>query len=283
VGEAFELIKQQDEALINNLSHAMVYLLHQAPGVPTANGTAVLVRRGGYTYIASALHNFDPKRTEDPEVVMKTWDRTTFNFRDGGTLKLHHNPSLPDRPRLDPGTKLTGKRFFLRNEKFDLIALRLAPSEMIPADARPIELQESQYAGEIRTGEALITIGTPFEGAIQAPTGHRVLYPHKFEVPYDPEVPKPRIPNEYKSNNYLLYPYANHLEGVGPGGYSGAPVWSLQETEAKALWSVKPMIVGIVLRHFETANLILAVRIQHLIALLGTDSASSEDRPGGVA
>jgi hypothetical protein len=144
---------------------------------------------------------------------------------------------------------------------------------MIPAAARPIDLKERQYTGDIEAGTQLITIGSPFDGALKTPRGHRVLHPHKFGVPYDPDVPKPQVKSKYKSTDYLLYSYVNHQAGVCPHGYSGGPVWSFHDVDSKAIWWAKPMILGIVIKYFGPSNLIGAVRIQHLIALLETDTA----------
>jgi hypothetical protein len=42
MGDTFELQKQRDEAIINNLSHSMVYLLRDKVPGKVENGTAVL-------------------------------------------------------------------------------------------------------------------------------------------------------------------------------------------------------------------------------------------------
>jgi hypothetical protein len=224
------------------------------------------------------IHNFD-EETGDDSLIPPNWRETRFYFRDGGSLKLHHNPSVPARPNLSVGTKLSRSRAFLTNRDFDLIALRLEPSEMIPSAARPISLEERQHRGEVKKGALLVTIGTPFDGAFKLPNGRKVIYPHKFEVPYDSDVPKPRLKSKYMKDDYLLYPYANHLKGVNPGGYSGAPVWSFEDVDPTEVWTVKPLIAGIVIKHFRPSNLIGAVRIQHLVALLESDTVSPNTAP----
>jgi hypothetical protein len=156
---------------------------------------------------------------------------------------------------------------------------------MIPSAARPIVLEERQYTGDIKKGAPLVTIGTPFDGALKLPNGQRALHPHKFEVPYDPDVPKPQIKSKYLTSDYLLYPYAHRREGVSPHGYSGAPVWSFEDIEdvaSTAIWSVRPRIAGIVIKHFGHSNLIGAVRIQRLIALLESGASAGDTLPEGA-
>jgi len=109
----------------------------------------------------------------------------------------------------------------------------------------------------------------PFDGAIEIQGGPRLLYPHTFTSQYDPTIEPESY--HYRKDAHLIYRYTNYLDGVNPGGYSGAPVWMSVETKEAAIWAAKPAIVGIVVEHFKKSNLIMAVRIKHLVELLASD------------
>jgi hypothetical protein len=50
MGETFELLKQQNKAVVNNISHSMVYLIREKASGIVDNGTAVLVDFRAHTY-----------------------------------------------------------------------------------------------------------------------------------------------------------------------------------------------------------------------------------------
>lgn len=271
MAEESEIATLQGQAFIDSVSHSMVYLLHYDAARRPASGTAVLVSLGGETYIASALHNFDLGKTGEVAAIIKTWTETSFSFRDAGTLQFHNRHALPNKLRLDQGTRVAITGDPLINREFDLIAVRLDPRAPIPLDSYPIDLEQRIYTGTIKAGASLTTVGMPMTGALKIEGGPSVLYPHTFSVGFDPNVPMPAVRSEYKSDNYLLYSYTNHFHKVNPAGYSGAPVWSTFDVDAEAIWSANPVIVGIALKHLPTSKLILAVRAQHLVALLQSD------------
>src|SRR5580658_7451291 len=101
-----EIAELQGQAFIDSISHSMVYLLHHDSAGKPASGAAVLVSLGGHTYLASALHNFDLKKTGDIEAIIRTWNETSFSLRDGGTLQFHNRLAIPGKLRLDQGAKL---------------------------------------------------------------------------------------------------------------------------------------------------------------------------------
>ncbi len=207
------LAELQMRLFVASLSSSMVYLLHQEIPEDPGSGTAVLVNLDGRTYIASALHNFDLKQTGDLAAIVKVWNETRFSFRDGGTLDFHDQLALPQRMRLDVGTEVSITTTPLIDREFDLIAVRLDPGRANLDTARPISLAQYSHTGEIRPGAQLTTVGIPLSGALPTEGGAHVAYPHTFIVPFDPNVPKPAVKSEHKSDDYLLYRYADHFKG----------------------------------------------------------------------
>lgn len=277
MAEEYEINKQQGRAFVDNVSHSMVYLLHQEPGAPPGSGAAVLVGFKGRTYIVSALHNFD-FQGPNPEALTRTWNETSFKFRDDGTLVFHNGRELPAQYNLQHGARLASGRQMLTNPTHDLIAVRLEPGEVVSEQVYPIELESCAHTGGIQEGAPLVTLGMPFSGAMTLPDGRNVLYPHTFEVPYDPKIASTiSLPARLDRDDYIFYKYENVEQGVEPGGFSGAPVWSLRAVEDNKLWYPKPVVIGIVLRYHESKNAIRAVKIQHLLDLL-----RSGDAPGGA-
>jgi hypothetical protein len=118
---------------------------------------------------------------------------------------------------------------------------------------------------------------------VRLPNGKTVFYPHTDHVQHDPNIDDSHLPQSYSPEDHLLYHYSNHLDGIDPGGYSGAPVWSSYDVEQTAVWSARPAIVGIALRYHRSRNLLEAVRIKHLSALLEADRPSAEAPAPAVA
>jgi hypothetical protein len=274
--EEYEINKQQGRAFVDSVSHSMVYLLHQELGGPPSSGAAVLLRFKGRTFIVSALHNFD-FQGRNRAALTRTWNETQFKFRDEGTLAFHSGRELPARYNVQHGARLATDRHMLTNTDHDLIAVRLEEGEVVSEHVYPIELENSAHTGEIHEGAPLITLGMPFSGAMRLPDGRNVLYPHTFEVPYDPALASTiSLPARLNREDYIFYKYENVEGGVEPGGYSGAPVWSLHAVSDKELWYAKPVVVGIVLRHHESRNAIRAVKVQHLVDLFLSDDAPAD-------
>jgi hypothetical protein len=171
----------------------------------------------------------------------------------------------------------------LTDPDHDLIAVRLEPGEVVSEHVYPIELESSAHTGEIPESAPLITLGMPFSGAMTLPDGRNALYPHTFEVPYDPAIASTiSLPARLNREDYIFYRYENLEGGVEPGGYSGAPVWSLRTVRGNELWYPKPVVIGIVLRHHESRNAIRAVRIQHLLNLLQLDDGPMDKPSDGT-
>jgi hypothetical protein len=271
MAEDFEIAKLQDKAFVDNLGQSMVFLFHLDQAGKPGSGAAVLVSLGGSTYIATALHNFIVAEKEDIASIVEVWNETNFHFREV-PLRFHDPLSVPPSSAAHKGT---ARRPFI-DRTFDLIAVRLKPEE-IPSHVHPIDLEHRTYVGEVEAGAVLTTLGLPLGGAQISERGRGpTLVPYKFSTRFDPEVPKPRVRSEYKSDDYLLYPYTGN---VGARGYSGAPAWISLNADDERLWKANPFIVGIVLRLLPTSGLILAVRIKHLIALLEADVSPRASAP----
>jgi hypothetical protein len=222
MAEEYEINKQQGRAFVDSVSHSMVYLLHQEPGASPGSGAAVLLRFKERTYIVSALHNFD-FQGRDSAALIRTWNETQFKFRDEGTLAFHSGRELPARYNLKHGARLAKDRHMVTNPDHDLIAVPLEPGEAISEHVYPIELESCAHTGEIQDGAPLITLGMPFGGAMRLPDGRNVLYPHTFEVPYDPGIASTiSLPARLNREDYIFYKYENIEQGVEPGGYSGS-------------------------------------------------------------
>jgi hypothetical protein len=265
-----EIDKLQAQASIDNLGQSMIFLLHLDYADRPGTGAAVLVSRGGCTYIASALHNFVVDEKDDTDSIVKIWNETEFHVREV-SLRFHAPLTVPSPLAARKGTA----RSLLIDRKFDLVAVRLQPEDVLPSGAHPVDLDHRSYTRDVEPGANLITLGLPIGGVRKSEDGHK-LVPYKFSAHFDPNVSKPNV----SEDDYLLYPYTGI---VGAKGYSGAPVWLSQETEPELLWKANPIIVGIALKHFTKANLIQAVKIKHLISLLKADilpEASASMRAG---
>jgi hypothetical protein len=283
VAEEYEINRQQGRAFVDRVSHSMVYLLHQEPGLAPGSGSAVLVEFKGRIYLVSALHNFD-FQGESRADLTRTWNETQFKFRDAGELAFHRGRELPGRYNLQHGIRLGRDRDMLTNPALDLIAVLLEPGEVVTEHVYPIKLEDCAYTGEIEEGAPLVTLGMPFNGAMTLPDGRRVLYPHTFEVQYDPAVSSSiSLPFRLNRNDYIFYPYENVEEGVEPGGYSGAPVWSLHAVPDGQIWYPKPVVVGIVIKHHESKNVLRAVKVQHVVELLDSDDPGTDIQVPGKA
>ncbi len=268
----FKIEQLQDQAFTDNLHRSMVFLFHLDQADQPGSGAAVLVSHGGRTYIASALHNFVVEQKRDISSIVEIWNETTFHVREV-PLRFHAPLAVPPNLAAHKGTAQT----LLIEPDFDLIAVRLLPEQVLPPGVHPIDLEHRSYIREVEAGAVLTTLGLPLGGAQISERGRGpTLVPYKFSARFDPEVPKPNISSKDRSDNYLLYPYTGN---VGAPGYSGAPVWISLNEDPEPLWKANPLIVGIVLKHFQTGNLIQAVKIKHLIALLGADIAPEASAP----
>jgi hypothetical protein len=269
----FDIDKFQDQAFIDNLHQSMVFVFHLDHAGKPGSGAAVLVSQGGCTYIASALHNFVVEEKDNIPSIVEVWNETKFHVRE--VPLLFHDPlSVPLNSAAHKGTDTTTARRPFIDRAFDLIAVRLKPEE-IPPRVHPIDLEHRTYVGEVETGAVLTTLGLPIGGAQRSEHGPK-LVPYKFSTRFDPNVPKPNLSSKDRSDDYLLYPYTGT---VGAPGYSGAPVWISLNADIDPLWKANPLIVGIVLKHFRTGNLIQAVKIKHLIALLEADISPEVSTP----
>jgi hypothetical protein len=275
--------EHQYKAFIDRISHSMVFTLHHAPGCNPSVGTGVLVHVGERVYIVSALHNFTVAGDGSPEII-QTWNETRFKFRDGGVLNFREHLNLPEEELLlRPGVQLSTGRPPLIDRRFDLIAVRLEPREVISNDVYSIDAKERIYSGEIKAGASLITVGMPYAGGVKLSDGTTVFYPHTDHVRHDPHIDASNMPHSYAPEDHLLYKYSNHLDGIDPGGYSGAPVWSNYEVDETAVWSAKPVIVGIALDYYRRRKLLQAVRIKHLMNLFEADTSATAFRRPATA
>jgi hypothetical protein len=262
MAEESKIAKLQDRAFLDSLSQSMVYVFHLDHANNPGSGAAVLVSLNDCTYVASALHNFIVEEKSDTDSIVKIWNETNFHVREA-PLQFHGPLSVPTNLEARKGAE----RSLLIDRDRDLIAVRLKPEEILPPDHHPINLKSCAYTGEVEHGAVLTTLGLPLGGAQRSESGPK-LVPYRFSATFDPEIPKPSVRSEHKSDDYLLYPYTGN---VGAKGYSGAPVWISRSADTELLWRANPLIVGIVLKRLPTSNLILALRIKHLIALLRKD------------
>jgi len=261
---------------VDRISYSMVFLLHDSLNFGPSVGTGFLVGLGGHTYIASALHNF-AFQGEGPIDVLRTWNETKFKFRDKGPLQFRESLDIPEEEFvLLPGVTLSADSSMLIDKKRDLIAVRVEPGGVIPRHVYPVELKEGGYTGEIESGASLITVGMPFAGRVKLRSGPTVFYPHTDHVRFDPNISPVGLPHSYDPKDHILYRYSNELEGIGPKGYSGAPVWSNNSGGPESIWSVQPAIVGIALEYYKKRQLIQAVRIKHLLDLLQSELISDQ-------
>jgi hypothetical protein len=275
--------EHQYKAFIDRISHSMLFTLHVNSGSRVSVGTGFLVSFAEHTYIVSALHNFTLQGDGSPDII-RSWNETRFKFRDAGALRFRERVENPEAELLlVPGIQLAASRPPLIDRRFDIIAVHLEAGEVLSNEVYPIELEDCIYNGEIRPGASLITVGMPYAGRVSSPHGKTVFYPHTDHVQHDPNIDDSNLRQSYSPEDHLLYHYGNHLDGIDPGGYSGAPVWSSYDVDQTAVWSARPAIVGIALRYYRNRNLLEAVRIKHLPALLEADRPSAETPSPAVA
>ncbi len=259
--------KHEVQAFLDNISHSVVYVVIQTSN-EVGNGTCLLLDYKGTRFVASALHVFAP-RTNTAEEAKESCLKARFKFRDLGSLQYHETLNIPlSSFTPDMGVFISPVNLLL-DKKHDLFAIELPSEFQVPEPARPVEISNQSFTGELTKGLSLVIAGSPIGGAVEALSGDRILHPFLEHSIYDPDLDTSKLPLStfYRAEDHFLFPYSLQLEGIAPGGFSGAPVW-IQGQVLSNVWYPIPAVAGIVLSYYKSSELIQAVKVKHLLALL---------------